>query len=231
MALFWYTYITYITAILITYHFLPFLKRSSHFAQPNHPHRPISAAERRRSSSKLPGWKTFPWKSNGENGWLLLFPWILSLSTQKKKGHKFNIKLLKQISSNIWYHDINLISNIFGTIEVMVSKYSKFGHFLPLKIFRASDPRSVTSQDPCDHRKVPRRAKRICATTAAPEPRWEPPTSLWFHLWLADGWLKFFHLLWSPVFGVGLVGLNHIENDQFLMKRLGYKFCPKFRNF
>ena len=40
----------------------------------------------------------------------------------------------------------------------------------------------MTSRDPCDHRKVPRRAKRICATRAAPEPRSELPTFGFFGL-------------------------------------------------
>ena len=184
-------------------------------AQQNHPHRPISAAERRRSSSKLPGWKTFPWKSNGENGWLLLFPWILSLSTQKKKGHKLhqviknNSVPIYDIMISIWYQtSLEPLKSLFAILRYQTSRH--------LKIFRASDPRSVTSQDPCDHRKVPQRAKRICATTAAPEPRWELPTCGFTDGWLmGEGWS--FSTCYGPLIWCWLVGLNHkkMNENQF----------------
>ena len=118
---------------------------------------------------------------------------------------KFDIKhLLEPLKS--WYLSILRYQTSFG-----ISKSSE-----------VSDPRSVTSQDPCDHRKVPRRATRICATTAALEPRWEPPTCGFTDgFWLmGEGWLKIFHLPYGPLnircWIGGLVGFwIHIGNEWF----------------
>lgn len=199
----------------ITYHFLPFLKRSSH-AMLNKTI-PIGPSQLLRDVDLLQSCqdeKPFPESRMGRMDGCCYFPGSL-VCQPKKKGHKLhqviknNSVPIYDIMISIWYQtSLEPLKSLFAILRYQTSRH--------LKIFRASDPRSVTSQDPCDHRKVPQRAKRICATTAAPEPRWELPTCGFTDGWLmGEGWS--FSTCYGPLIWCWLVGLNHkkMNENQF----------------